>query len=69
MSYLDTSRGPGHRHGGENVPHSHDKEVHHTHEGSIGNLCNDEISVLMQKVVDGFNFGTMEQAEKALLSR
>ena len=48
---------------------SHDKEVHHTHEGSIGNLCNDEISVLMQKVVDGFNFGTMEQAEKALLSR
>ena len=46
-----------------------DKEVHHTHEGSIGNLCNDEISVLMQKVVDGFNFGTMEQAEKALLSR
>ena len=23
---------------------SHSKEVHHTHEGSIGNLCNDEVS-------------------------
>ena len=48
---------------------SHDKTVHHTHEGSIGNLCNDEISGLMQKVVDGFNFEVMEQAEKTLLGR
>ncbi len=29
---------------------SHTKEVHHTHEGSIGNLCNAEISALMQQV-------------------
>ena len=35
----------------------------------IGNLCNDEISGLMQKVVDGFNFEVMEQAEKTLLGR
>ena len=48
---------------------SHSKEVHHTHEGSIGNLCNDEISALMQEVVDGFNFHGMEAAEKALLGR
>ena len=48
---------------------SHDKTVHHPHEGSIGNLCNDEISGLMQKVVDGFNFEVMEQAEKTLLGR
>lgn len=48
---------------------SHNKEVHHTHEGSIGNLCNDRISQLMQQVVDGFNFQTMEEAEKALLGR
>ena len=34
------------------------------HEGSIGNLCNDEISALMQEVVDGFNFHGMEVAEK-----
>ena len=48
---------------------SHSKQVHHTHEGSIGNLCNDEISALMQEVVDGFNFHGMEVAEKALLGR
>ena len=48
---------------------SHSKQVHHTHEGSIGNLCNDEISALMQEVVDGFNFHGMEVAEKTLLGR
>lgn len=47
----------------------HDKEMHHTHEGNIDNLCNDEISVLIQKVVDGFNSGTMEQTEKVLFSK
>ena len=45
------------------------KEVHHTHEGSIGNLCNDRIARLMEQVVEGFNFSTMEQAEKRLLGR
>ena len=45
------------------------KEVHHTHEGSIGNLCNDQICALMQQVVDGFDFRTMEEAERALLGR
>jgi argininosuccinate lyase len=45
------------------------KEVHHTHEGSIGNLCNDAIADLMQQVVDGFHFESMEQAERALLGR
>ena len=39
------------------------------HEGSIGNLCNDKIILLMEKVVDGFNFSAMEQAEKSLLDR
>ena len=48
---------------------THNKQVHHTHEGSIGNLCNDAISALMQQVVDGFNFCGMEEAEKALLGR
>ena len=43
------------------------KQVHHTHEGSIGNLCNDRIADLMRQVVDGFNFVRMEQAEKELL--
>ncbi len=44
-----------------------DKQVRHTHEGSIGNLCNDRIANLMRQVVDGFNFVRMEQAEKELL--
>ena len=44
-----------------------DKQIHHTHEGSIGNLCNDRIEMLMQQVLDGFNFERMVEAEKALL--
>ncbi|RHJ86518.1 argininosuccinate lyase [Parabacteroides sp. AM08-6] len=44
------------------------KEVHHTHEGSIGNLCNDKISALMQNIVDGFSFDSINEAEKRLLS-
>jgi argininosuccinate lyase len=45
-----------------------DKNIHHTHEGSIGNLCNDKIEALMQKVLDGFNFEKVENAEKKLLA-
>ena len=44
------------------------KEVHHTHEGSIGNLCNDRISALMQNIVDGFAFNRINEAEQQLLS-
>lgn len=47
---------------------THEKRVHHTHEGSIGNLCNDEIKLLMQKVIDGFGFEKMQVAEKKLLN-
>ena len=45
------------------------KSVHHTHEGSIGNLCNDKIEALMDRVIAGFDFTTMEEAEKKLLGR
>ena len=44
------------------------KDIHHTHEGSIGNLCNDRIEALMQSVLDGFAFERVEQAENRLLS-
>ena len=44
-----------------------DKQVAHTHEGSIGNLCNDRIAQLMQTVVNGFDFERMNNAEKKLL--
>lgn len=30
------------------------KELNHTHEGSIGNLCNEEISAAMEKVISKF---------------
>lgn len=46
-----------------------DKLVHHTHEGSIGNLCNTEIAALMQKAVDGFHFERMNAAVDALLQK
>lgn len=44
-----------------------DKNISHTHEGSIGNLCNDRIAALMQSVVNDFGFDRVAQAEKALL--
>ena len=43
------------------------KDIHHTHEGSIGNLCNDCIEALMQSVLEGFAFDRVEKAEKKLL--
>ena len=43
------------------------KEVHHTHEGSIGNLCTEQIATLMDNVWNGFNFEKMERAEASLL--
>jgi argininosuccinate lyase len=43
------------------------KEVHHTHEGSIGNLCTEQIATLMDNVWKGFNFEKMEKAERALI--
>ena len=43
------------------------KEVHHTHEGSIGNLCTEQIAALMDNVWNGFNFEKMEKAERALI--
>ena len=45
------------------------KDIHHTHEGSIGNLCNDEINALMGNIIDGFTFDKVEEAEKKLLGR
>ena len=43
------------------------KDIHHTHEGSIGNLCNHRIQALMDEAVKGFNFGKMETAIANLL--
>ena len=45
-----------------------DKNIHHTHEGSIGNLCNDRIQQLMEETIAGFHFERMVNAEKELLA-
>ncbi len=42
-------------------------ELHHTHEGSIGNLCLNEISVMMKNVCQKFAFENIENAERKLL--
>lgn len=44
-----------------------DHNIHHTHEGSMGNLCNDRIVEFMKGVYDGFGFSRAEEAEKELL--
>ncbi|MBQ2290364.1 MAG: argininosuccinate lyase [Bacteroidaceae bacterium] len=43
------------------------KDVHHTHEGSIGNLCNKEICNLMENIYSSMEFGKANRAEEALL--
>ena len=45
------------------------KEIRHTHEGSIGNLCNREICALMESICSGMDFGKANRAEKALIGR
>lgn len=45
-----------------------DKIVNHTHEGSIGNLMNEEIKKYQEKVLNEFTFAQVHKAEKKLLS-
>jgi argininosuccinate lyase len=45
----------------------YDSLVHHTHEGSIGNLCTEEIKQQMQKVMSSFPFINVHEAIKGLL--
>ena len=44
------------------------KDIRHTHEGSIGNLCNKEIASLMDSLVADFHFDRVDRAMEALLS-
>lgn len=44
-----------------------DKNIHHTHAGSVGNLCNDKIAELMAYTINEFHFERAEQAEQKLL--
>lgn len=42
--------------------------VNHTHEGSIGNLCNTEIKNKMNQVISGFQFERVQDAMNKLLT-
>lgn len=46
---------------------SYDNSVHHTHEGSTGNLCTKEIKQQMQKVTELFPFEKINTALKTLM--
>ncbi len=45
-----------------------DTNIHHTHEGSIGNLCNDKIADLMNATLDEFHFSRVDEAVAKLLA-
>lgn len=53
----------------ENGTFKADKHIHHTHEGSMGNLCNDRIEALMDQILSEFHFDRMLEAERRLLGR
>jgi len=42
-------------------------QLSHTHEGSIGNLCNQQINEMMQKAIGQFEFEKVHQAIEKLL--
>ena len=44
-----------------------DRSIHHTHEGSIGNLCTQQIAQLMDQTLRGFGFERVDEAERRLL--
>ena len=40
---------------------------HHTHEGSIGNLCNDKVAARMERIMSSFGFDKVAEALDALI--
>ncbi len=52
----------------ENGDFKPNKEVKHTHEGSIGNLCNPEIENMMSEILAQFKFEKVNQAIEKLIA-
>ncbi len=52
----------------ENGKFTYSTEVNHTHEGSIGNLCNDKIEAMMQQNLTAFDFEKVHTAIEKLLA-
>ncbi|MDI3322034.1 argininosuccinate lyase [Pinibacter soli] len=51
----------------ENNNYQYSTHVNHTHEGSIGNLCNDQIEKMMKAQIASFNFEGVHMAVNDLL--
>ena len=51
----------------EEGSYTYDTKVNHSHEGSIGNLCNDAVAKAMDRVLAGFNFHQTNAALEQLL--
>ena len=51
----------------ENGTFTTDKKVNHTHEGSIGNLCNADIKAKMERILRGFDFEKTARSIKNLV--
>lgn len=45
------------------------KDIHHTHEGSIGNLCTERVAALMDSIWQKFQFEKVDAAVDALLAK
>ncbi len=52
----------------ENQTFSYDKPIQHTHEGSLGNLCNDAIHAKMKRVLKTFDFEKTDLAIQQLVT-
>jgi argininosuccinate lyase len=53
----------------ENQTFKPNKTVKHTHEGSIGNLCNSEIEIMMNDVIKQFSFEKVNKAIQNLVKQ
>lgn len=51
----------------ENGTFAPSSQIHHTHEGSIGNLCNEQIAASMQAVLAQFGFDKVNKAIEDLI--
>lgn len=51
----------------EDGSYKHNTQLHHVHEGSIGNLCTDAVKQLMEQTVQAFDFGKADEAVRRLL--
>lgn len=45
-----------------------DGDLNHTHEGSLGNLCNDKIKAMMDELIASFNFKKVDRAIADLIN-